>query len=151
MRIATTADIPALEAIFLTEMQAIYGARPSGFAERFSTPGWLTVCADDASSFAQGVRLAADLWEMTVMLPQSLTLTRGAALIKYLLQQEHALRPMRAATVLRTTWLDQRRAAELSTATNYRTYFSGSLETSGDGTRIVRTFGDVAKKLKITI
>lgn len=151
MRVATPADGPSLEAIYLSEVLSIYGTQPTGFLEHLTLPGYLTVCADDLSSFAQGVRLGPDLWEMTLMLPRAITLFTGRGLIKFLLQQEHLLRPMKAACVLRTTWLDQRKSAELATRTSYETFFTTATTVSGDGARIEKDFGSVAKRLGIKI
>lgn len=160
MRVATLADVPAIEAIAVATLRmawpnGVFGDQ-IGIAFQMSRPEVIIAVTDTVDAFILSERLDDGRWMVRFLMPLTMSAATGRQLIAFAMQQEQLQRRFLPTTECFAR-LDKGSAVETATAQAYQINLrSGSRDiTDGFGTvvavEIFEPASDLAKLLKVTL
>lgn len=141
MRLATQADLPAINDIALRTLQLAYPDVEipgyGGLAEQLARKEVVMAVKEDLSAFILSERLDPDHWIVRFLMPLDMFSADGKALISFAFMEENKRRPMKATTEC-FAHLNQKSAVERATADSYKIFAGTASRTLTDATGTVQ-------------
>ena len=165
MRIATAADMPALEQVAVATLKLAYPDEEiqqttlPGFREQRTRTTTIIYCMDDLSAFILTERMGDGSWCVKKLMPPPpvMTVQMSVELIKAAFVREHLLRPfLTPATTMMWTQTEERSAVERLTRDAMQQSFKATrTDIVRNGviiaSRLSMTAAALARKLQVTL